>query len=656
MRAREFLLIVMMTCPFGCSQKSSDTTDSQTGDTEASEPAAIPVGINTLEGFDADLFHYSDQGSGFFPMSVMRALKDSKTKKPFLEDLERFGLLPGKKSERNPEGFPVGIVTNSIPVGDDREIVMFGFTCAACHTSDLHYQGQVVRVEGSSGLFYVDALADAISDSLQATVKDPDEFWAFMQRLAKESKDLEGLITKYKSMADLESDGEFGKSLVQHLKTALEEIKQAGKTQTVEDLKASIAQDNSEAKNKLDRLKQIATELAGKSLSENSPLKAATAEKQKELIEKLLGKYAANIRDLKYRLAFLKTRKWLSQPGNRLPAGYGRADDFGTARVELFAGWNEKNMVPVNAPVSSPSIWKIDQFKWLHWNANSNSVIQRSIGESIGVGATFDIETNRTSVDIVNQMLMEQQIHKIVPPEWPSDVFGDVDQELAKRGEKLYMEHCADCHTPEGVDEKGLQVVKLFTLEEMGTDPLDATNYDRVVYKEDGSTIGFSKAIASLLEALQEQAKTEMSEEHQQLMTDLEADRKPVIWRDTMRENNGKATVGRMLEGVWATAPYLHNGSVPTLYHLLLPADERPKTFLVGSQEFDPKFVGFEWEEGKAKVTAGDPLFKFDTSLEGNKNIGHEFGTDLPDEDRWAIVEYLKIHKDPPAPDNVIKD
>ena len=74
--------------------------------------------------------------------------------------MERFGLIPGEVSERNPEGFPVGIVTNTIKL-DDRDIEMFGFTCAACHTSDLSHKGRTIRIEGGSGLFYVDALGDA---------------------------------------------------------------------------------------------------------------------------------------------------------------------------------------------------------------------------------------------------------------------------------------------------------------------------------------------------------------------------------------------------------------------------------------------------------------------------------------------------------------
>src|SRR5690606_27219146 len=123
------------------------------------------------------------------------------------------------------------------------------------------------------------------------------------------------------------------------------------------------------------------------------------------------------------------------------------------------------------------------------------------------------------------QMLMEQQLQKLAPPQWPDDVFGAPDAALVERGSELYQAHCADCHTPLGVNDKGLLVVKLFTLDEVGTDPLVATNFDRVVYKVDGTTIGFAEAIKVLLAELQAKAKAGMSPEHQQLMEELEADR-----------------------------------------------------------------------------------------------------------------------------------
>jgi hypothetical protein len=115
----------------------------------------------------------------------------------------------------------------------------------------------------------------------------------------------------------------------------------------------------------------------------------------------------------------------------------------------------------------------------------------------------------------------------------------------------------------------------------------------------------------------------------------------------------------RPLEGVWATPPFLHNGSVPNLYELLGYAKDRSKKFFVGRREFDPVHVGYVTEP--AKGSSGG--FWMDTSKAGNHNTGHEFskefkphssdpnapksppgvvGPELSDQDRMDLIEYLK--------------
>ena len=86
---------------------------------------------------------------------------------------------------------------------------------------------------------------------------------------------------------------------------------------------------------------------------------------------------------------------------------------------------------------------------------------------------------------------------------------------------------------------------------------------------------------------------------------------------------------------MWATAPYLHNGSVRTLRDLLNRPEEREASFLLGNRTFDPKDVGYVSAEAPGTWT-------FDTSIEGNRNTGHTYGTELDDEAKRALVEYLK--------------
>jgi hypothetical protein len=109
----------------------------------------------------------------------------------------------------------------------------------------------------------------------------------------------------------------------------------------------------------------------------------------------------------------------------------------------------------------------------------------------------------------------------------------------------------------------------------------------------------------------------------------------------------------RPLNGVWAVAPFLHNGSVPTLYDLLSPLSERPKAFLLGNPEFDPARVGLATHavDPKGRLYDEKGYFILDTSKAGNRNSGHEFSDDkhegvigpaLSPDERNALVEFLK--------------
>ncbi|KSR31507.1 10S-dioxygenase [Pseudomonas aeruginosa] len=93
----------------------------------------------------------------------------------------------------------------------------------------------------------------------------------------------------------------------------------------------------------------------------------------------------------------------------------------------------------------------------------------------------------------------------------------------------------------------------------------------------------------------------------------------------------------RPLNGIWASPPYLHNGSVATLYDLLLPPDLRPRTFYTGSVEFDPVNVGYITDAGGAN------RFLFDSGKPGNANGGHDYGNaQFNEQQRRALVEYMK--------------
>jgi hypothetical protein len=99
----------------------------------------------------------------------------------------------------------------------------------------------------------------------------------------------------------------------------------------------------------------------------------------------------------------------------------------------------------------------------------------------------------------------------------------------------------------------------------------------------------------------------------------------------------------RPLYGVWATAPFLHNGSTPTLYDLMLPPAERPRRFYTGSREFDPEKVGLVTAQGPDDILPFDTVDGFNNPIPGNSNAGHDYGNaGLTPADRWAIIAFIK--------------
>ena len=257
---------------------------------------------------------------------------------------------------------------------------------------------------------------------------------------------------------------------------------------------------------------------------------------------------------------------------------------------------------------------------------------------------------------------LEGYLSRITPPEWPEDIFGKIDQEAAKRGEPLYQKNCAGCHTlkkenkPEPGDPVALKynktywILKLFPVDKIGTDPTDAKNFaERTLdassikdqlppeYRSVANKVPGAVVIGMVLSGIEKRTYAEMN-------TPVEKQDEWNGYRDNLLRACS-AYPARPLAGIWACAPYLHNASVPSLYQLLLPAAERDHLFYTGGAEFDPVNVGYQTTRYDSTKTQGG--FKFDTSITGNSNAGHEYGVQLTKEQRMDLIEFLKTLKFP---------
>jgi len=269
----------------------------------------------------------------------------------------------------------------------------------------------------------------------------------------------------------------------------------------------------------------------------------------------------------------------------RPPQGPGRVDTFNPYKRML--GFD----IDADASVGTadlPALWnqRVREGLWLHWDGNNDSVEERNKSAAIGAGATPD------TLDLASLDRIEAWILDLSPPAFPAE---RIRTALVPRGEEVYQGACARCH------DAGAPLVGLVTpIEEIGTDPerLDS----------------FTAELADRMNTIGEGRE----------------------WRFTrFRKTSGYANMP--LDGVWLRAPYLHNGSVPTLRALLFP-DERPAVFHRAYDVYDWDHVGFV-SSGPDAEREG---VRFDTALRGNDNGGHLYGQDLPVSDRDALIEYLK--------------
>jgi hypothetical protein len=152
----------------------------------------------------------------------------------------------------------------------------------------------------------------------------------------------------------------------------------------------------------------------------------------------------------------------------------------------------------------------------------------------------------------------------------------------------------------------------------------------------------FSKTVQVAVDSIKQKAYAAagIDAAQQGVIEDL-AQRGGDAWRDTLLDTQSPygPYAARPLYAIWAAAPYLHNGSVPTLYHLLLPPEQRPKTFALGARDYDPVKLGFVVN---TDCSPQDCLV--DTTQTGDGNGGHLWGTELSEPDRMALLEYLKTY------------
>jgi hypothetical protein len=563
---------------------------------------------------DRETFYTTSQGSHLIPYVWFKALKRTDVDEPFAGDkLLRYGFLAHEVSATNPEGLPVGFVVDG-PVASGE----LGLTCAACHTGQLEYaQGGVVhalRIDGAPAK--TDAqqfLADLLAAS-RATLTESARFDAFAKAVlgpgynaAKAAQVKDGLS---KWVAQF---GEF--------------------------MDISLPAASPWGPGRLDAFGMIFNRIAARDLGIRDNYKVAGA-------------------PVRYPFLWNASRQDRTQWNGGVHNGlFIQALGRNTGEVlGVFADFAPRRTLP--ATPLAPAI----------------------------------IDFKNNSVSFAGLQTLEEKIAALRPPPWPREIFG-LDERLAAAGKPLFDANCGSCHAVQAsLDLPGLWRTPILAV---GTDPKMFVNSQRTA--EPGLLLGalmpppavgarigdpakagdlLATAVVGTLLAeafvppVPAPTKLAQSGVFRALRKDL-AEHFPGENLDTLldprlppkakldalvelkafidaRLSNmfspppavaGAAYESRVLEGVWAVAPYLHNGSVPNLWELMKLAKDRKSTFKVGSRVFDPKNVGYATEDSPFKTGAfmADPA-----NANGNGNGGHEFGVGLTDDERWAIIEYMK--------------
>ena len=501
-------------------------------------------------------FYQTTQGSRMLPYDWFLHLEQANGRKKFRDarNIRRMGYLVGERSDANPDGLPVGFARDIDLLKGDA----IGLTCAACHTGQLKYNGNSVRIDGGQSLGDLEALQDGILASLEATLSKQKKFYRF-------SNNVLGYVA------------------------------------------------NRSARDEL-------------------------------------------FKELQYYRDWWRNRTTRSR--GLTPHGPGRTDAFTIIGNEVACLLLDipSNCALAVAPTQFPFLWDTPFFEWVQYNSSVHSPLGRNVGEVTGVFAETELAEDGSvisSANIDNLFRLEELLKKLRSPEWPEDILGAIDHNLAAEGNVIFSTGCAGCHTEDPQPHSlpnifGVTFAKVnfdTPLSELKTDPTAALSFAtrradpgvflpamealELVDPTDGTV-----AVASLLNLSGRSIigrfflSEGFSQAEQLEYLGYRESRSPTL----VQLSTYKA---RPLNGIAFTAPYLHNGSVASIYELLLPPDERLKKFHVGRKKYDPVKLGYSTKRGRNTML-------LDTTALGNSNSGHEFGTGLSHNERMAVIEYLK--------------
>lgn len=664
------------------------------------ENYATPIYLDQGWSANDSLWYYNTtQGSALIPYDFFIALEQADSTELFRANslIDKYRYLPQKPTFFNPDGLPVGFVKESYRGND-----YVGYTCAACHTGQVNYKGNAIRIDGGPAMADMVGFLTELQKSMEIAMVDGEKNQRFVAKVLE-------LNNTYSTAEDVQADLKRWARKIR----LYNNINQSSVEYGYARLDAFGRIYNRVLEHVISR-QQLRDVLLGVTKAGDDGTNLLTPVQVDKVLEDISATIIGDLQFAKIIDRLMSTKE-----------GYPALDMNDMNRIKALI-FNEPN-----APVSYPFLWDIVQSDYVQWNGLASNAgvgpLGRNTGEVIGVFGILDWTAHKrgwslsslvtgqksksyqidftSSTDLVNLSRLESHLASLTSPVWPTQKADNPQQEIAKaifdklpewqidgtkvrRGRQLYAEYCESCHEViDRTDRDRIVVANMSNIDVMGTDRAMAEN--SVNYK--GYSGNFkntyqTESVGGLVikdraPVVQILTAATMGEVTTEPDPDKWWPRRALDWMymlvKSFFDNQIKASVkfgnyqpdttaspyqsllsykARSLNGIWATAPYLHNGSVPSIYDLLLPVKRdgdpadgryRPTEFKVGSREFDPIKIGLR--------TEGYDGFTFKADKRGDFNSGHEYGTvhapavngiklePLTDEERWALVEYIKI-------------
>ena len=629
-------------------------------------------GLNVVKSLEqnwddavSNWFYNVPQGSRLLPYEWYINLEQANSQELFNDPrhIRALGYIPRKPDPSNPKGLPIGFIKDA-PYEDGT--AGLGLSCAACHTSQINYHGTAYLIDGGPTMGNVERLLRELADSLNATAWDDAKFERFaMKVLPAGSAEGEKVALRagIRTVAaarqgyndrNLPSAGKapFGPGRVDAFGAILNEISVTF-LDVPENLRLANApvsfpclwdapqhdrvQWNGAAENKVSPLGKIlfGTEEVG-SLGRNAGevlgvFGSATVNEHELLIprpyESTIDK--ANLIQIEQSLKSLWSPLW---PEDAL------------GKIDLASKHRGENIYKNNCIKCHDLIDRVSGSRKVTARLSDEGTDQnmiRNFGAIVKTGRLRGRQKTLTGWDrfaeqeprgvilkhIVERVILDPSLSPLRFRQAITKVADNLPESLDALNPGYRMEatiEVGDKTLVGNVDslivDRGDRSVTVGGGNFELLDKARGTDTERLdkVFVDLRSRGGLAKAAAGRLNGVVTPKAAKAEEQAN------------VSFRDATAKVGYKA---RPLNGIWATAPYLHNGSVPSLAELLKSSTNRVKSFHVGSQEYDPVMVGF-------KDDASQPVF--DTTADGNSNTGHDYGGKLSDDERKDLLEYLK--------------